>query len=224
MATSYTINNIDYNIDCSGVYIWQYDEAVRFHKLLKGTEDFLKKSVTEFWEEFRDHIFNIAQAKTFGLELWGRELGIPRPTYDDNGVIKPISDTLYRRLLLGTLYKMNTNATVPNINHYISFILPDLVFFVKNGYDMTMTVLALNNPSDEEKAVLEMPGFIPVPAGVLCNFAYTTGKLFGFDFTGGTYHGFTNVTPALNGGTFAGGTLSDGMVVGGTVTGGRFIF
>lgn len=198
-----TIANPDFKIDASGVYLWQYEDAERLHAILKGSEEFFGVAVTQFWEDFRDKIFNISTAVGFGLDLWGQILGIPRPTYthevDGADVTEPISDDLYRRVLLGALYKMNTNATVYDINHYLSYIFPDRAFVVRDNLDMTFTVFAVFVPTDEEKAVLRLDNFIPRPAGVMCNFTYydaENSQFWGFSAEGTeeeltqTYYGF----------------------------------
>ena len=198
-----SIVNPDFKLDASGIYLWQYEDATRLHAILNGAEEFFRVAVTEFWTDFRDKIFNIVTAVGFGLDLWGQILGVQRPTYthdvDGVSVTEKISDDMYRRVLLGTLYKMNTNATLYDINHFLSYIFPDRAFVVRDNLDMTFTVFAIFVPTDEEKAVLRLENFLPRPAGVLCNFTYydaENSQFWGFAAEGTeeeltqTYYGF----------------------------------
>lgn len=211
--------NPDFTLDASGVYLWQYDNAEKLHKILAGAEAFFREAVTQFWTDYRDKIFNLITADSFGLDLWGQILGVARPHYTyidqetEQSVTTVVTDAMYRRVLLGTLYKMNTNATMYDLNHFLSYIFPNRPFVTINHHDMTFTVFAVFVPTDEEKAVLRLDDFLPRPTGVLCNFAYynpETSQIFGFAAEGEeenqtqTYHGFLK---ELAGGEESGGTF-----------------
>jgi hypothetical protein len=186
-----TINNLDFTVDCDHVYLWQYNDAQKLSSILKGTENFIKIAVGDFWNSYLEDIFTIATASSFGLEVWGRTLGIPRPTYTESstGNIVSIGDELYRRMLIGAIYKFNMSATVPEVNQYLRYIFGNKAIYVVDGLDMTMKVIVYFDITEEEFSVLSSDDFIPRPAGVGVNIEiYSNNKIFGF--SGSELEGF----------------------------------
>lgn len=175
------ISNFDFTIDCTKVYLWQYDQAEKLQTILKGTENFLSVAVTQFWENYLTDVFTIATANTFGLNTWGRTLGIARPQYtDENNAIVSVSDAMYRRMLIGAIYKYNMTGTVPEINYYLQYVFNSKLIYILDGLNMTMTLIYAKALTAEEFAVLTSPGFIPRPAGVGVNIP-GVDKIFGFN-------------------------------------------
>lgn len=62
------------------VILWQYDKAVNLINLINRWNQWAKASCEDFWNYFGNWIFPIDQADTYGLNVWGNLLGIPRPT------------------------------------------------------------------------------------------------------------------------------------------------
>lgn len=75
------IGNISFTINCDLCYLWQYDKAENLVSVLKAEESFLSLNVTNFWEDWFNNVFNLKTANTFGLETWGKVLGVPRYEY-----------------------------------------------------------------------------------------------------------------------------------------------
>lgn len=61
--------------------LWQYDRAEKLKALISSQQDFFQGSVTDFWNEWRSNIFNLATADSLGLAVWGKIIGIQRPKY-----------------------------------------------------------------------------------------------------------------------------------------------
>lgn len=186
-----TINNLNFTIDCNHVFLWQYNDAEKLTAILKGTEEFISTAVSDFWQSYLEDIFTISTANSFGLEMWGRTLGIVRPTYTDSdtGNIVNISDELYRRMLIGAIYKFNMTCTVPEINQYLRYVFGNKPIYVVDGLDMSMKIVAYFDITEEELAILNSDDFIPRPAGVNVNFEiYSNDKIFGF--SGSNLEGF----------------------------------
>lgn len=68
-------------VENKGVVLWQYDHAYNLIALIDGFNKIATATVTQFWDYFRDGVFNIMTADTFGLNVLGRLMGLPRPTY-----------------------------------------------------------------------------------------------------------------------------------------------
>lgn len=62
------------------VILWQYDKAVNLINLIAKWNGWAKVSCEDFWNYFGNKMFPINQADTYGLNVWGNMLGIPRPT------------------------------------------------------------------------------------------------------------------------------------------------
>lgn len=75
--TNPVLNN---NIATESVILWQYDKAYNLIRLIKGWNSQAKAACTDFWNYFGNNVFPIDRADTFGLNVWGNMLGIPRPT------------------------------------------------------------------------------------------------------------------------------------------------
>ena len=67
-------------INTDGVILWQYDKAYNLIRLLQHWDQFAKASCEDFWDYFGNYVFAIDSADTYGLNVWGSLLGIPRPT------------------------------------------------------------------------------------------------------------------------------------------------
>ena len=75
--TNPVLNN---DIATDSVILWQYDQAPNLINLIQSWNDFGIASCTKFWNYFGNYIFPIDRADTYGLNVWGNLLGIPRPT------------------------------------------------------------------------------------------------------------------------------------------------
>jgi hypothetical protein len=192
------IGNINFTIDNKNVYLWQYDNAVNLKGILDNNDNFVTVNVSNFWSDFFTNVFNIKTANTFGLEIWGEILGVARPSYVSNGETIVFNDDMYRKLLLGRMLKFNSNGSVKDINDYLQFIFNDKLVFAVDNYNMSMKVLLYYNASDEDLAIINSAGFLPLPVGVKVTysvvppeetFGFYGSGLTGFD-TGTFFEGY----------------------------------
>lgn len=104
--------------------LWQYDKAYNLIRLLNAWAQFSKVSCTDFWNYFGNNIFTIDSADTFGLNVWGNMLGLPRPRVLLANATDSvaISDDLYRRLLKAHFFILTHKPTVPNYNKYLAIL------------------------------------------------------------------------------------------------------
>lgn len=130
--TNPILNN---NIENTSVILWQYDKAWNLISLIESWNKFARESCKYFWdkfwgnnETFENGTFFIDQADTFGLNIWGQMLGIPRPVVNgknvanDDVINDAISDDLYRRVLKARFFMMTHKPTVPNYNKFLSIL------------------------------------------------------------------------------------------------------
>lgn len=62
------------------VFLWQYANAHYLNALLSGNLDFFKSATFDFFKNWYSDVFNLDTANAFGLEVWGRILGVKRPS------------------------------------------------------------------------------------------------------------------------------------------------
>ena len=175
--------NYNYQQDLSKVILWQYDSAERFKKLVAGEQLFMDNAITKFWKDFNTNIFNLATCNTFGLELWGKLLGIARPTYLDSGVAHEYNDEQYRLVLQAKIYLLTFDGSVCALNKFFKMIFPEYPVVIIDNYDMTVTIGFVQEPTDDIKTILRNNDFLPRPSGVeyIMDWQTDYSKVFGFE-------------------------------------------
>lgn len=74
------IGNItDIPLDLSKCWLWQYDNAPFLNGIMNNLNQFAQDNIVKFYQDWFNNVFNLQTANTFGLEVWGRILGTPRP-------------------------------------------------------------------------------------------------------------------------------------------------
>ena len=144
----------------------------------------------EPFDRFYALLWNVDTAQGFGLDVWGRILGVNRvlqvPTgaylgFESDDQAKPfghgifysgsrltnnvaLTDAAYRTLLLAKAALNITNGAVPSINQ----ILLDLFGngYVRDNQDMTMTFVFSQPLTPVQTAIVFQSGVLPKPVGV----------------------------------------------------------
>ena len=183
--------NYNYQQDLSKVILWQYDDAEKFKALVAGEQAFMDKAVTKFWEDFNVNILNLSTCNTFGLELWGKLLGVARPTY--NGV--EYTDEQYRLVLRARIYLLTFDGSICALNKFFKMLFPEYPVIITDNYDMTVTIGFVQEPTDDIKTILRDENFLPRPSGVEYIMDWETDYSTVFGFEGQTpTQGFDNGT------------------------------
>lgn len=78
-----------------GVNIWQYANAKNLNAIINDELEFFNVNVTQFFTNWEKDVFNLITANTFGLNVWGKILGVERPSIpavnggiDQNGIFR----------------------------------------------------------------------------------------------------------------------------------------
>lgn len=97
------IGNIQWGLGNAAdrVFLWQYDNALRLVQILKDEISFYNENITQFIQNWQKDVFNLPTANTFGLDVWGKILGVKRPTVNPQNYIIDSESTL-------RLYNPNT--------------------------------------------------------------------------------------------------------------------
>lgn len=183
------IYEINTDLELGDSYLWQYEQAEKFKQLMYNQDSFYHINVKEFFDSFLTDIFNINTATTFGLNLWGMTLGIPRPIWTDSqGVERVYSDEQYRTLIKGRLLLMQSNCSIHDFNAYLNYLFPGKNVFTIDYNDMSISLIFFYSPTEEERAVILQEGFLPRPAGVEIKYIIVppaeTFGFYGSEFSG----------------------------------------
>lgn len=166
------VANYNFKCDLSPVKLWQYDEAEKLKGLVDNMQTFMDENVQGFYENLRDNVFNLENANSFGLSIWGSLLGVPRPTYTDGGVEVEFSDEQYRLLLRARIYLLTFDGSARALNEFFHIVFPDLIVSVKDNGDMTADISVLNEIDPAIEILFHQPYvsiFLPRPSGVQYN-------------------------------------------------------
>lgn len=151
---------------------------------------------TADFDAFFDLIWNIDSAQGYGLDVWGRILGISRtlnipasgqylgfqeagdPDYQPFNSAPlfagqpttdnfDLSDTAYRRLLFAKALTNITDGAIPSINQLLLSLFPGRGnCYVRDNHDMTMTYVFEFVITAVELAIVQTSGALPKPTGV----------------------------------------------------------
>lgn len=150
---------------------------------------------TTNFDDFFDKIFNIETAEGYGLDVWGRILGVSRvlqipsgdeyfgfqegdpdffgfnqaPFYSGTPITSNFSlaDDAFRLLLLAKAAANISDGSIASINGLLLALFPNRGnCYVTDGLDMSMTYTFEFTLSAVELAIVENSGVLPRPAGV----------------------------------------------------------
>ena len=166
------IANYNFKCDLKAVQLWQYNDAERLKGIIANQQKFMDENVKDFYENLRDNVFNLANANTFGLSVWGSLLGVPRPTYESEGQTVEFTDDQYRLLLRARIYLLTFDGSARALNEFFHILFPDLYVTVIDNGDMTADISVLNEVDPAITILFQSPFveiFLPRPSGVAYN-------------------------------------------------------
>ena len=156
---------------------------------------------TQRLDQFYQLVWNVDSAVGYGLDVWGRIVGVSRilqvPTGDYWGFSQAsdaepfnqapfynganltsnfaLSDTAYRTLILAKAAANITDGSIPSLNAILMTIFPSYGnSYVIDNEDMTMTLAFGASLSAVDYAIVTTSGVIPKPTGV--SFTITQGS------------------------------------------------
>lgn len=155
--------------------------------------------LTKPLDSFYDLVWNVLTAQGWGLDVWGRIVGVSRTVavpggslatfgfeeagsswtgfgqggfYSGGSVTNTItlSDTDFRLLILAKAATNVCDGAIPSINSILLGLFPGRGdCYVADGQDMSLTYVFKFGLNPIELAIVETSGVLPSPAGVLVN-------------------------------------------------------
>lgn len=174
-ANSRTINNI-----LQSFSLW-FDETVNI-------------------DNFYDYVWNVDTAQGFGLDIWGRIVGIGRtwpiavnteyfqfdggdgegfnlaPFWSGNVQTTnfTFSDDAYRRLILAKAYSNIIDCTIPSLNQLLANMFPGRGnCYVLDNADMSFTYYFGFPLSNIDLTIITNTGILPRPGGISVNVVHS---------------------------------------------------
>lgn len=179
--------------DWRATFISQYANSPVILALIESFFDSIDQ--TQNMDEFFDFIWNVDTAQGYGLDVWGRIVGVSRvlalPTGEYFGFEEAasanakgfnqapfyagvqfttnfsLSDTDYRVLVLAKAFANLTDGSIPNINQLLINLFPNQRnAYVTDGLNMTMTYTFEFDLTAVQLAIVTSSGVLPKPTGV----------------------------------------------------------
>lgn len=180
------LSNSD-NGDIARTILWQYDRAPNVSGIILMFRDFFKQSTEDYFDKLLESIklrdLATDGSDDYGLAVWGKILKLPRAIVTVNGVASSISSDLYKRLLIGRLELLESDASTRAYCSYLAYVFNGNVQIV-DGLDMGITFVEIEDSTltDEERALIEQHHDIAFiyPSGVRSS-EHSDNLMFGLD-------------------------------------------
>lgn len=157
------------------VSLWQYDKSDKLNSMLSMMGSVLNASFTDFLNNFETFVMsikNIGNGEEIPIEaafaIWSMVTGLKRPNVTIDGETRPISDELYKKILIARLQQMYTPGTLLAVESFLSSVFGNRVSVIDNN-DMTIGIVITGDLTDEENAILgsdSISSILELPIGV----------------------------------------------------------
>lgn len=153
---------------------------------------------TESIDAFYDNVWNVATAIDYGLDVWGRIVGVNRviqapsdkyfgfaeagdlsadpfnqsPFYSGGSLTSNyrLSNDAFRQLIMAKAAANIWDGSIPGLNAILRLLFPGQMCFVLDGANMTMTYVFGWTLTPVQIGIVQTSGVLPRPAGVLLNY------------------------------------------------------
>lgn len=173
--------------------ISQYANSPSLTSMIESFNDCLDQTAN--FDTFYDLIWNVATAQGYGLDVWGRIVGVTRvlqvadggffgfeggsgasgspfnvaPFYNGSALTSNFSltDDAFRVLIFAKALSNISDGSIPSINNLLLNLFPGRGnAYVTDGLDMTMTYTFDFPLSAVDQAIVQSSGVLPKPVGV----------------------------------------------------------
>lgn len=173
--------------------ISQYANSDRITGLIEDWFEYL--DITANLDQFYDLMFNVTTAQGYGLDVWGKIVGVSRtlsvsaagdnfgfeealptssgfnqaPFFSGNDFTNnfDLTDTAYRLLIYAKALANISDGSIPSINQILLALFPGRGnCFCTDGLNMTMTYTFQFSLTSVEAAIITQSGALPKPTGV----------------------------------------------------------
>lgn len=175
--------------------ISQYANSPTIVQLIRSMNEYIDPSANI--DAFYNLVWNVHTAEGYGLDLWGRIVGVTRNLNLPEGIDNPggyffepgtytLDDEYFRTLILVKALANITNCTAQSVNQLLTNLFAGRGrCYVRDTADMTMVYVFEFFLEPFEFAIVTASGAIPHPVGVQSTvFQVDTLNTFGFAESG----------------------------------------
>lgn len=179
-------------IDVKQTIISQYGNSPTIMQLVENMNDYFDPRAD--FDKFYDYVWNVQTAQGFGLDIWGRIVGVDRAINVPSDTPNPggfpftpgvliLPDDKYRALIMVKALSNITDCTAAGLNQLLSKLLQGRgKCYVLDTGSMTMQFSFEFWLEPWEYVIINGAGVTPRPAGVLSNiFQVAVDDTFGFE-------------------------------------------
>ena len=189
-------------INVEGTIISQYGESASITQLVKGIDHYLDPRADI--ELFIEQVWDIDTAVGWGLDVWGRIIGVDRYINVPGSGVFYIPDDDYRSFLFLKAALNISNCSAPSINRLVStFFAPRGRVYVIDLGGMSMRYIFEAELTEWEEILFTTTEFFPKTTGVNVEFLRVSNYDTFFSFDGGSGKGFDTLTNPGTGGFFS---------------------
>lgn len=200
-------------ISVESTIISQYANSPTITQLVKNIDEYIDPR-TDI-DQFFSYVFDVSTAQGFGLDIWGRIVGVARelslpPVYDNFGFAEALPDSLefdvgtffsgitpdtdiyrlsddaYRQLIMTKALSNISACSAAAINQLISNLFAERGrCYVNDLGSMSLRYVFEFALTPVELAIITRSGALPRPAGVLAISMQVPANTFGFAEAGG---------------------------------------
>ena len=155
---------------------------------------------TQNFSNLYDFIWNVYTATGYGLDVWGRIVGVSRTVqlpgggsyfgfdeatgswtgfgqgsfYTGGNITNNfnLNDTDFRQLILAKAASNICNGSITATNAILLALFPGQLAYVQDNLNMSITYVFDFTPSAVQQAVVEQSGVLPSPCGVVINYQF----------------------------------------------------
>jgi len=168
--------------DLQAVLASQFKNSPVLSGLVQDISDWLDPRID--FQAFYDSVWNVNTATGWGLDVWGRIVGVTR-AFTYASVNYTLDDADFRTLILVKALANICNSSVPSYNRLLSNLFAGLgKIYVRDNHNMTMAVIAEFALTPTQLAILAGSGAFPHPGGVGTTLIPVPTPTFGFKGSG----------------------------------------
>lgn len=137
------------NGDFRRVITWQYDKAPRLIGLVLLVQAIYKATVEDPWNNFLSSTMDMDNLSAFGASLWGVNLGIVHPEYNDGTSMVKISDDYFGRILSGRMVLLPSSYSMYDITKFLKKVYGERVKVRDWNDDQSISTMTLHFSATE---------------------------------------------------------------------------
>jgi hypothetical protein len=179
------MNNVEQTV------ISQYGNSPTISQLIQNMNEYIDPEVN-IWA-FYNFVFNVQTAQGFGLDIWGRIVGLQGGRNILANPVYVLDDTAFRSVILVKALSNISASTIPAINQLLTnWMTGRGRCYVTDPGGMQLIYVFEFPLQPFELVILQQSGIFLRPAGVFANTFINNRPFFGFKAETGTntYTGF----------------------------------